>query len=221
MKTVRFSAFILSTLLGLMVIGPRGAAYAATPKVVSLAFLNEPPQLDSTRQTDVTSSMIVGHVMEGLTRYGTKGEILPGVAEKWEIKPTGAVFHLRKNALWSDGKPVTAADFIFAWRKVVDPANASEYAFIMYPVKNAEAINTKKAALDSLGVSAPDPYTLKVEFEKPCGYFLGLGAFPTYSPIREDFYNSQGQKYAADFNTQLYNGPFVITKWVHGASLTM
>ena len=57
----------------------------------SLALLNEPPQLDSTRQTDVTSSMIVGHVMEGLTRYGTKGEILPGVAEKWEVKPTGAV----------------------------------------------------------------------------------------------------------------------------------
>jgi oligopeptide transport system substrate-binding protein len=159
--------------------------------------------------------------MEGLTRYGTKGEILPGVAEKWELKPTGATFHLRKNAKWSDGKPVTANDFVFAWRKVVDPAVASEYAFIMYAVKNAEAINTKKMPLDQLGVSAPDPYTLKVEFERPCGYFLGLGAFPTYSPIRQDYYESQGQKYAAESNTQLYNGPFIITKWVHGASLTL
>src|SRR3954467_9766626 len=169
MKTVRLSAFILASILGT-------SALAATPKVVSLALLNEPPQLDSTRQVDVTSAFIVGHIMEGLTRYGTKGEILPGVAEKWDLKPTGAVFHLRKNAKWSDGKPVTANDFVFSWRKVVDPANASEYAFIMYAVKNAEAINTKKLPVAELGVSAPDPYTLKVEFERPCGYFLGLGA---------------------------------------------
>src|SRR5437879_4001851 len=106
------------------------ALAAAEPKVVSMALLNEPPQLDSTPQVDVTSSFIVGHVMEGLTRYGQKGEILPGVAEKWELRPTAAVFHLRKDARWSDGKPVTADDFIFAWRKVVDPAVASEYAFI-------------------------------------------------------------------------------------------
>src|SRR5579872_581473 len=137
-------------------------AQAAPAKTLSLALLNEPPQLDSTRQVDVTSSFIVGHVMEGLTRYGTKGEILPGVAESWQLTPTGATFKLRKNALWNDGKPVTANDFVFAWRKVVDPAVASEYAFIMYAVKNAEAINTKKAPLESLGVTAPDPYTLKV-----------------------------------------------------------
>jgi oligopeptide transport system substrate-binding protein len=206
--------------LAIAVLGVSSVSYAA-PKVVSLALLNEPPQLDSTREVDVTSSFIVGHILEGLTRYGEHGEILPGVAEKWEIKPTGAVFHLRKNALWSDGKPVTANDFVFAWRKVVDPANASEYAFIMYAVKNAEAINTKKMPIDQLGVSAPDPYTLKVEFERPCGYFLGLGAFPTYAPIRQDYYESQGQKYAAEYNTQLYNGPFILTKWVHGASLTL
>src|SRR5579872_2236517 len=103
----------MKTFLALaLLFGP--AAQAAPAKTISLALLNEPPQLDSTRQVDVTSSFIVGHVMEGLTRYGTKGEILPGIAEKWELTPKGATFHLRKNALWSDGKPVTANDFVFA-----------------------------------------------------------------------------------------------------------
>src|SRR5207244_2567905 len=134
----------------------------------------------------IISSIIIGHTMEGLTRYDAQGRLAPGVAEKWEVGEKGAFFHLRKNAKWSDGKPVTADDFIYAWRRVVDPKIASEYAFIMYPIKNAEAINKGRAPLTDLGVTAPDPYTVKVEFEKPCGYFLGLGAFPVYAPIRQE-----------------------------------
>src|SRR5690606_7540592 len=103
---------------------------------ITLAYPFEPPQLDSTRATDGSSSFVPGHVMEGLLRLDEHGEIAPGVAERWEIDPHQAVFHLRADALWSDGKPVTARDFVFGWRKVVDPATASEYAFIMYAVKN-------------------------------------------------------------------------------------
>lgn len=197
------------------------AATGSANKTLSYALSTEPPQLNSLKSTDTESFFILGHTMEGLTRYGKSGEIVPGVAEKWTMNDQGATFTLRKNAKWSDGKPVTAKDFLFSWRALVNPKTASEYAFIMYPVKNAEAINKGKLDPKELGVSAPDDYTVKVVFEKPCGYFLGLTAFGSFMPIREDFYNSKKDRYAADAGDLVYNGPFMLTKWTHGASLAL
>jgi oligopeptide transport system substrate-binding protein len=189
-------------------------------KVLRLAFSEDPPQLDSTRSTDQVSIRVLGWVMEGLTRYGRTGEIVPGVAERWEIGERRAVFHLREGARWADGKPVTAHDFVFAWRTAVDPRTASEYAFILYPVKNAEAVNAGKLPVSALGVRARDARTLEVELERPTGYFLSLTAFATYLPVREDFYQARPGRYAADAQDLLANGPFILTRWVHAASLT-
>lgn len=198
-------------------------ATAALDKgVLTLAMAGEPPNLDSTKATDAESFFILGHTMEGLTRYDKNGKIVAGVAEKWEITDTGATFYLRKNAKWSDGKPVTAKDFVYALKTVVDPKTASEYAFITYPIKNAEAINTKKAAPGTeLGVVATDDHTIKFTFEKPCGYFLSLTTFATYYPVREDVRAQFGDKYAAEAGNLMYNGAFKLTKWVHGAALKM
>ena len=197
-------------------------AHAAPIKTVSLALTGEPPQLNSTKATDAQSFMILGHMMEGLLRNGrSAGEYAPGVAEKWTVTDRGATFTLRKNAKWADGKPVTAHDFVFSWRLVVDPKNASEYAFIMYPVKNAEKIAQNKAPVTELGVKAEGDHTLKVEFEKPCGYFLGLTAFSTYYPVREDFYNQRKDKYGADAKDLLANGAYTMSEWVHGSKLTL
>ncbi len=194
----------------------------AENQIIRIALNQEPPQLNSFLTEDSVSMMVLGHVMEGLLCYDRRGRLAPGVAERWDVDSKGATFYLRKNALWSDGKPVTAKDFVFAWRMAVDPKVASEYAFIVYPVKNAEAINTGEIKdLTQLGVKAIDDYTLKVDFEYPCGYFLGLAAFSTYFPVREDFYKSMGSKYAAEASNLLYNGAFKLTKWVHGASLRM
>lgn len=200
--------------------GGEGAPARPGEKVLRIAMGEEPPQLDSTRATDQVSIFVLGHVMEGLTRYGRTGEIVPGVAERWELSDRGAVFNLRRTALWSDGRPVTAADFVFAWRTAVDPKTASEYAFILYAVKNAEAIAAGKLPPAALGVRARDDRTLEVEFEKPTGYFLALAAFATYLPVREDFYRAHDGRYAADASDLLSNGPFVLDRWVHGASLT-
>jgi oligopeptide transport system substrate-binding protein len=186
-------------------------------RTITLSYPFEPPQLDGTRASDVSSSFVLGHVMEGLLRLDEHGGIAPGVAERWEIEPTGAVFHLRANALWSDGKPVTAHDFVFAWRKVVDPAVASEYAFILYPVRNAEAISKGEMKPEALGVHALDDRTLKVDFQQPIAYFDKLATFKTYFPIRQDFYESREGRYGADATDLLYNGPFVLARWVHGA----
>lgn len=196
-------------------------AFAGKPKTMTMALSTEPPNLDSSKATDSESFFIIGHTMEGLTKYDEKGNTVPGVAEKWEITEKGATFHLRKDALWSDGKPVQAKDFVFSWRRALDPKTASEYAFILYHVKNAEQINQGKLPVDKLGVVAKDPQTLEVTFEKPCGYFLGLTAFATYLPLREDFVNQKNDKYASSPENLLFNGPFKLTQWVHGASLKM
>lgn len=190
-------------------------------RTITLALEQEPPQLDSTRATDAISFRILGHVMEGLLRYDADNRLVPGVAERWEIRPEGATFWLREDAHWSDGQPVTADDFVFAWRKVVDPDNASQYAYILYPVKNAEAINTQGMPIERLGVRAVGNRRLEVEFERPVAFFDKLVAFETYLPVREDFYGSRGGRYGADATDLLYNGPFAMTRWVHGAHVRL
>jgi oligopeptide transport system substrate-binding protein len=189
--------------------------------VIRFTLQNDPPELDSTKATDVVSGFVLGHVGEGLTNYGPGGDIVPAVAATWELRERGSTFHLRPEARWSDGKPVTAQDFVFAWRTVVDPATASEYAFIMYPVKNAEAVNRGTVPPSALGVKAVDDHTLEIEYERPCPYFLGLTAFKTYFPLREDFYRARPGRYGATPEDMLYNGPFVLTRWDRGASLIM
>ena len=190
-------------------------------QTITLALTQEPPQLNSMKATDQVSSLILGHVMEGLLTYDRRGKIIPGVAEKWEIDTKGATFWLRKDAKWSDGKPVTADDFLFAWQTALKPETASEYSFILYAIKNAEDINKGKMPAESLAVSVIDDYTLRIDFQSPIGYFDKLAAFTTYFPVRRDFFADQGDSYGADAQNLLYNGPFKMTEWVHSASLKM
>ena len=197
------------------------AAVDFESRSISVVIDQEPPQMDSTRATDAVSGMLLGHLMEGLLRYDAQGDLQPGVAESWTVTPEGAVFTLRDNARWSDGEPVTAHDFVFSWRKSLEPETASQYAFIMYPIKNAEAINLGQLPADTLGAVAEDDVTLRVEFERPLAFFDRLVAFTTYYPIREDFYASREGRYGADAEDLLFNGAFVMTKWVHGAEIAL
>lgn len=213
-----------ATLLCLAVAGNAVAQEAAVDfenQRITIALTQEPPQLNGMKATDQVSILVLSHVMEGLVRYDRRGQIVPGVAERWEMDDTGATFWLRSDAKWSDGQPVTAHDFVFAWQNALNPATASEYAFILYPVKNGEAVNKGEMPVTALGVSAEDDYTLRVEFERPTGYFVKLTAFTTYFPVRRDFFESRGDRYAADATDLLYNGPFKMTEWVHSASLRM
>jgi oligopeptide transport system substrate-binding protein len=190
-------------------------------RTVTTSVRNEPPNLDTTRSIDVESYNIQHTVMEGLLRYDVNSNLEPGVAERWELDGTRATFWLRPDSVWSDGKPVTAHDFVFAWRVAVDPKTASQYAFLIYPVKNAAAINRGEMPLEALGARAVSDRVLEVDLENPIAYFHKLTAAQTYFPIREDFYKSRNGRYGADAGDLLYNGPFRITRWVHGASLRM
>ncbi|MBL4680486.1 MAG: peptide ABC transporter substrate-binding protein [Pseudomonadales bacterium] len=190
-------------------------------QTITIALTQEPPQLNSMKATDQVSGFVLPHVMEGLVRYDRRGRIVPAVAESWEMNEKNVTFHLRKNALWSDGRSVTAHDFVYAWQHALAPKTASEYAFILYPLKNGEAANKGELDIGQIAVKAIDDYTLKIELERPLAYFIKLAAFATYFPIREDFAEAKGDQYAADVDDLLYNGPFILTEWVHSASLKM
>ena len=188
---------------------------------VQIALSSEPRNLNSIRATDALSIFYLEHAMEGLLRKDARNQLVGGVAERWEMEDTTARFWLRQDAMWSDGVPVTAHDFVFAWREVVNPQIAAEYASIMYMVKNGEAINQGKMPLDALGIRAINDYTLEVELEAPTGYFLNLMSFMIFYPVREDFYKAQSGRYFADVRNMVFNGPFKITSWIHGASIRM
>ncbi|MDE0366534.1 MAG: peptide ABC transporter substrate-binding protein [Gammaproteobacteria bacterium] len=195
-------------------------AVDAANNTITIRLSEEPPQLDTTLLTDSVSGVVIAHVMEGLLRYDQHQRLVPGMAERWEINAEQAVFNLR-DALWSDGEPVTAHDFVFAWRTALDPVNASEYAFILYPIRNAEAINRGELPLDALGARAEGDRTLVVDLERPVAFFDKLTAFSTYYPVRQDFYEATGGRYGADADQLLYNGPFTMESWVHGQSLDL
>ncbi len=196
-----------------------GGAIDAENDAITIALRTEPPQLDYGRATDSSSLTVLFHTMEGLLTYDDEMALIPGVAERWEIREDGATFWLREDARWSNGEPVTAHDFVFAWRRVQDPATASAYAFIMYPVKNAEAINRGDLPRETLGVRAVGDRILEVEFEQPTPYFDKLVAFVTFYPINEAFFESTGGRFGADADMLLYNGPYLMTEWVHSASM--
>ena len=219
MKYCLAAALIFVTDVSLAQVYATSADYES--QTITIALTQEPPQLNSMKATDVVSILILSHVMEGLTRYDRRGRIVPGVAERWEIDEQGATFWLRDNAVWSDSQHLTAHDFVFAWRNALKPETASEYAFILYTIKNAEAINKGEMSVDQLAAKALDDRTLKVEFERPTAYFTKLTAFSTYFPVRQDFWQSRGSEYAADAEDLLYNGPFQMSEWVHSASLRM
>lgn len=207
-------------------------AVSKDEKWISIALADEPPDLSSLTSTDSISFMVMGHTMEGLLTYNEKNELSPAIAERWEFSTdadlsqgdmveTKITFWLTDAAKWSDGQPVTAHDFVFAWRTVVAPKTGAAYASILFPIKNAEKINNGKLRPSALGVKAINDFQLEVTLEKPTPYFLSLTAFATYYPVREDIYQAQGDLYAAEASNMIYNGPFVLDAWVHGASLTL
>lgn len=223
-KTVLWLAQgLLALCLGCAVtqLSAQQAAVDFATQSIQLGMMGEPRNLNSMRATDMLSIYILEHAMEGLLRKDENNQLAPGIAERWEMDGTRLKFWLRKNAMWSDGIPVTAHDFVYAWRGVVNPATAAEYAALMYPVKNAEAINRGEAPLESLGIKALDDYTLEVELETPTGYILSLMTYMIFYPVREDFYTAQNGRYFADVSNMLFTGPFKITEWTHGASLKM
>jgi len=212
---------ILLCLLFAGVTAHAASAVDARSGVLRLALASEPPSLNSLRATDQVSFFILAHLHDGLLQYDADNRLAPAIAERWRVSESGATFWLRRDARWEDGSPLTAHDFVHAWREVVRPASASPYASMLYPVANARAIVAGQAEPETLGVSAPEDYRLEVVFDEPCAWFPALTAFMTLLPIPREFHQAQGERYAADAGRLLSSGPYRLSRWVHGAELVL
>ncbi|MGM9987458.1 MAG: peptide ABC transporter substrate-binding protein, partial [Bacillaceae bacterium] len=192
----------------------------AVKQVLTWPGAAELPSLDSSKSTDAESFVVLGNTIEGLYTLDSKEEATPAMAEKFETSADGKVitFHLRKDAKWSNGDPVTAKDFEYAWKRLLDPATKSEYAYIAYDVKNAQEVNEGKKKVDELGVKAVDDHTFEVTLNTAVPYFVKLTTFPSFFPLNEKFVKEKGEKYALEAENLLSNGPFMMTEWKHEQS---
>lgn len=182
----------------------------------------ETKTIDPALNNAVDGSIVIANAFEGLCRTDENDKAIPGVAEKWEVSEDQLTytFHLREDAKWSDGEPVKAGDFAYAWTRALDPATAAEYAFQLYYIENAEEFNAEKTkdngekyTAADLGIKVVDDKTLEVKLAKPTTYFLELTAFPTLMPVREDKVSANPDGWTLDPESYITNGPFKLEEY--------
>ncbi|MEX5937221.1 peptide ABC transporter substrate-binding protein [Mammaliicoccus sciuri] len=223
-KILKVLTMMLVAVLILSACSSGGGSKGKSDETLDLQINGDVPTMDSAMATDGLSFDMFFQTMEGLYTLDKDDKAIPAVAKgdpkitndgkKWTIK-------LRDDAKWSNGDPVTAHDFVFAWRKVVDPDTASEYAYILYDIKNAEEINSGDKKPEELGVKAVDDHTLEFELTKSLPYYKELLSFGTFMPQNEKFVKKQGDKYGTTVKTTLYNGPFKMTDWKTDDKVTL
>jgi oligopeptide transport system substrate-binding protein len=219
-KVKQLCAVALAATLGLSVLtgcgskteDKAGAGAAGSKQEMTYNLGADPKTLDPGLNASVDGGIVVENLFEGLAKLDAKNKAVEGQAEKWEVSADGLTytFKLKKDLKWSNGDPVKASDFVYAWKRVINPDTAAEYAYQMYYIKGAEAANTGKGSLNDVGVKATDDSTLVVTLEAPCSYFLELTAFPCYFPLDEKAVGSNPE-WANDAKTYVSNGPFKMT----------
>jgi oligopeptide transport system substrate-binding protein len=164
-----------------------GTPAAIGETVLRIANQGEPESLDPQKTSTTVESNILRNLFEGLVVQDPKGDVAPGVAENWTVSEDGLTyrFKLRANAKWSDGAAVTAADFVYSLRRIEDPKMNAQYAEVLYPIRNAEEVNTGKLDVSALGVAAPDERTVEITLKAPTPYFLQLMTHQTALPVNE------------------------------------
>lgn len=171
--------------------------------------------LDTIDISKATGYGQTGNVFESFYRLGKKGKTTPGLAKSGSVSKDGKTwtFVIRSNAKWSNGEKITAQDFVYSWRRSINPKTASPYAYLFSGVKNADQIIAGKKAPSSLGISAKGDNTVVVKLERPIAYFKVLMAYPLFGPQNEAFIKKTGKKYVTSSKYMLYSGPFKITGW--------
>jgi oligopeptide transport system substrate-binding protein len=191
-------------------------------KVLRIGNRSEVQDLDPHLVTGVAEHRLLSALFEGLTNVDLKtGQAVPGVAASWEVSPDGLeyVFRLRPEAKWSNGDPLTAADFVYAWRRMLAPGLGSEYAYMLHCLKNGKAFNEGSLAdASALGVEAVDAHTLRVTLEAPTPYFLTMQVhfawYPVHQATIERFgaMDQRGSAWTRPGN-HVSNGPFLLEDW--------
>jgi oligopeptide transport system substrate-binding protein len=164
---------------------------------------------------------VVGDMLVGLTTDAANGDPMPGAATSWETSPDGKTwtFHMREH-VWSDGVPVTAEDFVYAWRRILEPARGAPYAYYLWLIKNAKAISDGKLPTTALGVTAKDDKTLVVQLEHPAPYMLQYLLHQAVFPVPRHVLLAKGDAWARIEN-YVANGPYVPKEWVPNDHITL
>ena len=198
-------------------------AAAATSTDLNVMIETAVESLDPQQATDGTSFEVIADYTDGLMQMDAEGNPINAIAESYDISDDGLTytFKIRDDANWSNGEPVTAADFVFAWQRAVDPDVASEYSYMLSDigqVVNAAEIIAGEKDKSELGVTAVDDKTLEVQLNVPVSYFLSLMYFPTFYPVNEAFFNQCGDTFATSPETVLSNGAFVLDDYEPAAT---
>lgn len=195
---------------------------ATKDQKLSININTEPPTLNPGLAKDSTSGAVLLQAFEGLTRINKDGEPENAMAESIDVSDDQLVYTFKlRDSKWSNGDPVTAADYEYAWKWVLDPKNGAEYAYQLYYIKGAEAANTEDGSLDDVGVKALDEKTLEVTLENPTPFFTELTAFYTFYPVNKavaeknaNWHTNAGENYTS-------NGPFKLVKWEHNDKVVL
>jgi oligopeptide transport system substrate-binding protein len=231
MKTIRhigqpavrlgLGAWVLAALSGLAACS--GEPPAEAERTLRMALTTEPPTLDWSLATDGVSFNVLTNIMEGLTQYNEQLEPVPAIARSWEFSEGGRVitYTLREGVKWTDGKPVTAYDFEYSWKRLLNPATAAQYAYFLFDIENAYEYNsgTLKDAR-RVGVKALSPTLLQVRLKRPVIYFPSLTTFMVTFPQRQDVIERYGDHWT-DPEHIVTNGPFTLAEWHHEYKLVL
>jgi oligopeptide transport system substrate-binding protein len=201
-------------------------AGATGPQEITVnALQGEPDNLDPNRSSFATEAAAIRQVFEPLLAFDKDLKPAPAAASSYDISQDGKTytFHLRAGAKWSDGQPVTAKDFVYSFKRILDPATAADYAsfFTDAGIVGAADFNAGKGSADNVGVRAKDDNTLEIQLESPVGYFPNVVALWVAAPIRQDIVQKAGDSWAQDPSTYIGNGPFKMSEWVHQDHITL
>lgn len=191
-------------------------------KVLYLNNGEEPTSFDPPIGFNAVSWNALNNLMEGLTRLGKNHEPEKAAAENWEVSDDGKVytFFIREDAKWSNGDDLTASDFVYAWKRLLDPETASGAAFLGYFIEGGEAFNTEKGTADDVKVEAVDDKTFKVTLTSPQAYFLSVITNPAFFPINEKT-AKENPEWFAEAESFVGNGPFILSEWKHDSHMIM
>lgn len=191
-------------------------------ETLNVCIASQPETIDPSKNTSVDGATLTIHAFEGLMVINDKLQVVPGAAESYKVSDDGLVYTFTlRNAKWSDGQPVKAADFVYSWQRLVDPATASEYSYMIDMVKGVgDVIYAEDPAtvtpdmVKAIGIKALDEKTVEVTLENKCAYFLEIAAFPSCVPLRQDIIDKNGDGWSLEPATYIGNGPYVLKEWV-------
>ena len=219
-RSKRLLVVLMALVLILSACGSSGSD--AEGKIIRTNNGSEPGSLDPAMATGTHESWVLQHTFQGLMDYDKEGNLTEGVAESYTVSEDGLkyVFTLKDGIKWSNGDPVVAGDFEYAWKRLLDPDLGADYAFQLYYVKGGEAYNSGEASADDVMVKAKDEKTLEVELEKPTPYFIDLTAFYSMYPVNQKVVEANPD-WAKDASTHVSNGAFKLEKWEHNSIISL